>query len=320
MTDQPMTCEQARDLAAGYVLGALDRGQEAAVRAHLATCGQPHPEFAALGGTVPSLLEHTLANLVLVEPPASLRDRIMAAAAADLAADSRGAAAGTPSAVAASPSAPAGPIGPALPPVAERTATEPIAFPSAAERTVRAERTRAGRLDWALRIAAVLAIVAAGGWTLSVQRQLTDTANSNALLQLELTQARAFNDAVAAVVRAAQQPGAAAVALAQQKDQHGSGIAAVLADGTVVLALRDLAPTSGTQTYTAWVIVGDQAPINVGDFAAGTAGTGAFTTRAVPTPPGAIVAVTLEAAPGHTAPQGPIVSAGQVPAPGGASG
>src|SRR3954470_22489079 len=87
MADQPMTCDQARDLAAGYVLGALERSEEAAVRDHVATCGQPHPEFGALGGVVPALIEHELDRLELVEPPASLRDRIMAAAAADLAAN-----------------------------------------------------------------------------------------------------------------------------------------------------------------------------------------------------------------------------------------
>src|SRR5512144_1387216 len=93
MDVQPMTCDRARDLAAGYVLGALQRSEEAAVRRHLATCDQPHPEFAALGGVVPAILEDELADLELVEPPASLRDRIMAAAAADLAASARGAAA-----------------------------------------------------------------------------------------------------------------------------------------------------------------------------------------------------------------------------------
>ncbi|MBA2719713.1 MAG: hypothetical protein H0U52_10805, partial [Chloroflexi bacterium] len=81
-----MTCDLARDLAAGYVLVALEPGEEAAVRDHLATCSEPHPEFDELGGTVPALLEFELEGLQLVEPPAALRDRIMAAAAADLAA------------------------------------------------------------------------------------------------------------------------------------------------------------------------------------------------------------------------------------------
>src|SRR5204862_7278124 len=73
-----MTCEQARDLAAAYVLGALEADEEAAVREHGATCDQPHPEFAELGSAVPLLAE----TIELVEPPESLRGRLVAAAAA----------------------------------------------------------------------------------------------------------------------------------------------------------------------------------------------------------------------------------------------
>src|SRR5258705_276995 len=81
--------------------------EEAAVREHLATCTQPHTEFAELGGVVPYLIES--ADLELVEPPASLRDRIMAAAAADLEERTRGV-------------APAAPAAPATPPTtSERT-------------------------------------------------------------------------------------------------------------------------------------------------------------------------------------------------------
>src|SRR6476659_4842188 len=126
MSDQPMTHDEAVDLAAAYVLGALERPDEAAVRAHLETCGLPHPEFEALGGVVPALLELDASELV--EPPAGLRDRIMAAAAALATRERRSE------------------------PSAERT----IPFPSAAERTLRTERraaTRASRFDWALRIA-----------------------------------------------------------------------------------------------------------------------------------------------------------------------
>jgi len=283
MTEPRMTHEQARDLAAAYVLGALERSEEAAVRDHLATCVEPHPEFEAFGGVVAAL---DLVDLELVEPPASLGARIMAAAAADLAAHPRTSAAPAASPVGAPAPAPA---------------AAPTPFPSAAERTARAERRRTSAFDWALRIAAIVAIVVSGAYVLNVQGQLD--------------RARAFDQAVAAVVQAGQQPGATTVVLAQQKDQHGSGIAAVASDGSVTLAMRDLLATTGTQTYTAWVIVGSNAPVNVGDFAVDASGARAFTTKAVPTPAGAIVAVTLEANPGNPAPKGPIVSAGQVPSP-----
>ena len=296
MTDdrrQSMTCDVARDLAAGYVLGALDSADEAAVRAHLETCDQPHPEFAALGGVVPALLE--LDPSELVEPPPSLRDRIMAAAAADLGARDIGAA-DEPHADTSSTS------------IAAERPSRVVPFPTAAERTAPGPRTvrRASPFDWALRIAAVIAILAVGAWGLNVQGQLD--------------RARAFDGAIAAVVKAAGQPGAKTVVLSPQTGYAASGIAAVQSDGSVVLAMRDLAPTSGAQVYTAWVIVGSSAPVSVGDFAESGGGNAAMTTKPATTPAGATIALTLEPNAGNTAPKGQIVSAGVAAAPPGANG
>jgi hypothetical protein len=168
MNDRPMTHDQAIELAAGYVLRALDPADEAAVREHLATCEEPHPEYEELGGAVPALL----VDVPLVEPPAALRDRILDAARADLAARPR-------------------PL-----PTAPTSAT--TVFPSTAEREMR-RTTRTSRLDWALRIAAVIAVVALGAWGLSLQRQLDA--------------ARQFDQAVADVLDAAARPDAQAVVL-----------------------------------------------------------------------------------------------------------
>ena len=274
MTEQPMTHDEAVDLAAAYVLGALERPEEAAVRAHLETCGLPHPEFEELGAVVPALLE--LDDSQLVEPPAGLRDRIMAAAAADLAARQ---------------------------PAAERT----IPFPSTAERTLRTGRraaTRASRFDWALRIAAVVAIAALGAWGLNLQSQLA--------------QAQAFDRAVTAVVQAGAQPGAKTVVLAAAPGKQGAGIGVVAADGSVTLALRDLPATSGNQVYTAWVIVGET-PTAVGDFSVDATGIRGLTTKPATTPAGATIAVTLEPNPGNTAPKGEVIAAGVAAAPPGAT-
>jgi anti-sigma factor RsiW len=276
-----MTCDDARDLAAGYVLGALEHDEETAVRAHLATCDQAHVEFAALGGVVPALLE--LDPSELVEPPPSLGPRIMAAAAADLAARGERP---KPNIVAFSTAR--GREDP-------RAATPRGAVPSIAPR----------RLDWALRIAAVIAILAVGAWGINLQGQLD--------------RARAFDQAVAAVVRAATEPGARTAILAAQAGYQSSGIAAVAADGSVVMAMHDLPATSGSQVYTAWVIVGSSAPVPVGDFAA-SGGSSAFTTRPTTTPVGATIALTLEPNAGNSAPKGPIVSAGVTTSPAGANG
>ena len=84
MTDSRRPAELSHDeivdLAASFVLGALDEDEMAAVSAHLASCAQSHAEFDELGGMVPVLQ----ASLLPVEPPPALKDRIMAAAAADL--------------------------------------------------------------------------------------------------------------------------------------------------------------------------------------------------------------------------------------------
>ena len=267
-----MTHDEAIDLAAGYVLHALDPAEETAVREHLATCELPHPEFEELGAVAPALLE--LDESELVEPPAAIWDRIAAAAAADRA---------------------------ALPEHAAAPPAATIPFPSTAERAERTERRpRASRLDWAIRIAAVVAIVALGAWGLGLQRQLND--------------ARAFDQAVASVVAAAGQPGAKTVILAPAPGQQGSGIAAVNADGSVVMAMHDLPATTGGDIYTAWAIV-DSQPTSLGDFEVGANGTSGFTSHPTTAPAGATIAVTREPNAGNTAPKGPVVSAGVVTAP-----
>jgi anti-sigma-K factor RskA len=292
MSERPMTHDEATDLAPGYVLGALEPSEEAAVRAHLATCPEPHAELEELGGVLPLLLEDT----ELVEPPAALRERIMDAAKADLA--KRGAAA------LPAPTIDAAASSEFVSPEASTGPSAPLAFPSAADRQAR-RMPRASRLEWTLRIAAVIAIIAVGAWGLGLQRQLDD--------------ARQFDQAVARVLDAAAQPGAKAVVLRPAEGRQAKGIAAVASDGTMTLAMRDLPPTSDGQVYTTWVIVGKNAPVAVGDFNA-TDGIASATTRPAATPAGAILAVTLEPNPGNTAPKGPVVAAGTAPGVPGAAG
>ena len=43
-------CDRVRDLAPGFVLGALTPDEDREVREHLASCPEPHEEFAELGG------------------------------------------------------------------------------------------------------------------------------------------------------------------------------------------------------------------------------------------------------------------------------
>ncbi|MDQ2966332.1 MAG: anti-sigma factor [Chloroflexota bacterium] len=259
-------CEAVRDLAAGFVLGALEPDEEQAVREHLATCARPHDEFAELGGVVPYLAE----TVELVEPPAALKGRVLAAARADLASRPR-------------------PV--AAPPVAP--------FPGPRERDAR--RVDRSRQGWLVRIAAALLLVALGGW--------------NVLLQGQLQDARDYERALAAVLDVAAEPGSVTTILAGAEPGGPRGLAAVTADGRVVIALRDLTPTTGTQVYEAWVIVGDAGPVPIGGFAVGSVGIATFAAEATPATAGAVLALTREPRPGATTPTLPILASGVAPTP-----
>ena len=289
-----LTCDEVREMAGAFVLGALDSADLAAVRAHLAapTHADEHPEIAELGGVVPALAE----VVPLVEPPAGLKDRILAAAAADLEARkgglTLGAAATAASAAAATPAPVAGPVAP--------TAAAPVALPTSEERAARRAGPRAG--TWLLRIAAVLAIAALGGW--------------NLLLQNDLSAARSYQQSVAAVLAAAAQPGSLTAVLAGEGGA-GAGLAAVDSAGNVAMAIRNLTPTSGTSVYEAWVIASDGVPVPLGGFQVGKDGTASFHASGLPTASGIVLALTLEPGPGATTPTAPIISKGVASAPAG---
>jgi anti-sigma-K factor RskA len=275
--------EEALELAGAFVLGALEPAEDAAMRAHLATCGESHEEIDELGGVLPVLAE----SVPIVEPPAGLRARIMAAAAADLAARSAGApAAQAPQATGAAPSSPVA----TTPAVAPAT----VAFPGPEEREARTAR-RASTGTRLLRIAAVFAIVALGGLSL--------------LLGVQLNAARSYEDGVASVLEVAAQPGSL-TAILTADGGTGSGLAAVSASGEVTIAMQALAPTSGSQVYTAWVIAGTAAPVPVGSFTVGNAGTAVFEGSGVPTAGPLVLALTREPGPGATTPTMPIISKG----------
>jgi hypothetical protein len=77
-----LSCSGIRELAPGFVLGALDRSEMAAVREHLRTCPRRHPEIAEMGGVVPYVGQ----SVAPIEPAAGLKAAVMAAVEADLAA------------------------------------------------------------------------------------------------------------------------------------------------------------------------------------------------------------------------------------------
>jgi anti-sigma-K factor RskA len=73
MSDE-MTCSQVDELAGAFALGAMDAEEEAALRAHLSSCDQPHLEVENALGAGMLLAE----SLDPVTPSPALRDRLMA--------------------------------------------------------------------------------------------------------------------------------------------------------------------------------------------------------------------------------------------------
>ncbi|HEX3265418.1 MAG TPA: anti-sigma factor [Candidatus Limnocylindrales bacterium] len=266
-----LRCSDVLEVAGSFVLGALPDAEADAVRAHLAACPEAHAEVAELGGVVPALFE----AVELVPPPAGLRDRIMTAAAAEQRA-SEG-------------------LGAGVVPAAARTVG-----PSTAS------DDRPGGFDlgalfrrpaWVgLAAAALVVALGLGAWNLQLRSQVDS-----------LT---AYRTGVVEVLEDAARPGAQLAVLVAPNGASGpSGLAAVGADGSVAMVMRELAPTTGTQVYTAWLIGSQGAPIPIGDFKVDDSRTASFTTDHPSLGPGVTVALSLEPRPGATTPT-TVVAAG----------
>ena len=268
-----LTCADVQDLASGFVLGALTPAESDTVRRHLAECPELHAEMAELNSVVPALFE----AVDPVAPTAGLKDRILAAAAADLEAR-RPAAQPTP---APSPAAPDRPAVPARPEPARGWDLGALFR----------------RPVWAaVAAAALVAALALGAWNVQLRDQVAGL--------------EAYRTGVVKVLDTAAQPEAQLAILAAPAGQGPSGLAAWGADGNVALVMRDLEPTTGTQVYEAWLIAGTSAPIPIGGFQVGTDRTGTFGTNHVPLGEGVVVALTLEPREGAKTPTMPILALG----------
>ena len=143
---------------------------------------------------------------------------------------------------------------------------------------------------WAgIAAAAVVAAIALGALSLNLRSQLDG-----------LT---AYRNGVVEVLEEAARPGAQLAVLVAPENAPGpTGLAAVGADGSVAMVMRDLAPTTGSEVYTAWLIGGDGMPIPVGDFVVDDSRTASFTTAHATLGPGVTVALSLEPKAGATTP------------------
>jgi anti-sigma-K factor RskA/putative zinc finger protein len=290
-----MNCDTVRELAPAFVLGSLTRDEELAVREHLATCAQPHPEVEAFGGIVQYFAE----TVELIEPPAPLKERVLAAVAA---APQPSRSAATPQRGGTKVETPSN--GFAGVPVAAPPVMSPPPERRAAERVAASAPARASRrrrlMTWLLGIAAVLAIVGLAAWSF--------------LLQSQLSSATAYDRALASVLDLAAKPGSQTAILRGDGGQPPHGIAAVGSDGSVVLAMRDLQPTAGSEVYEVWAMAPDGGPVPVGGFQVGNDRTGSLTAR-LPPAGGVALALTRETGPGAQNPTTAVIAQGVASAP-----
>jgi hypothetical protein len=277
-----LTCDEVRDLAPMFATDALDADEMAAVRAHLADCPDAHDEVLAFGEAATTLLQ----TIQPVEPPPALKSRLLAAAAADLASGAH-------------------PASRAVPPVDVGELPTPALAPPAVAPPIdlAAERARRpSRLGWLVAVAAVIGVIALGAWNITLQR--------------DLGAAQAYRQGVDQALALATQQGSVTAILASE-DGSSSGLAVIGADGTTRITVRGLAPTSGSQVYTAWAIEGEAAPVAIGDLTVGADGLATATVTSPTSDPGAVIALTLEPVPGATVAAGPLVVAGTTRDPAG---
>ena len=284
---QVIDCAAALDRAPFFVLGALSPSETAEVREHLASCGEPHPEFLELGSVVPYLAE-------LVEPVdggPELKRRVMEAVASDVRAQARDEQAAerlvasfggptrfapdavpVPEPVAAATTAPD--------PMAIADTTEPAnafapadvtgkatagpalwvdepsyrkAAPGPASGTALAVSSNRGvssYLRWALPAIAVLVIVGLGAWNFGLQGQVGDATRRADELR---TAVAVSADPTARVARLTGSPAA----------PNAGGFAAFRTDGTGVLVVTGLPPAPDDKTYQAWFLK-DGVPASAG--------------------------------------------------------
>jgi hypothetical protein len=269
-----VNCARVEELAPGFVLGALELDEMASVREHLESCPEPHLELNEMAEVMPAL---AIAPEPL-EPPEWLRESVMAAAKADLAARRR--------------------ILRPFPIALARTGTEPeFELPA---RVIALPRRRPSRLRiasaWMARAAAAVVVVGLAAYSFVVQGDL------NRALQ---DQERAKT-----VLNVIGQPGSRSVSLADISATGAGGTAALLPSGHLVVWLNHLPQTHGDQAYSVWLTGDTGTPVKLGSFYPGGDGTGFLEADNVPTAATLQVVVTLQPDSNATAPTGQAILLG----------
>jgi anti-sigma factor RsiW len=278
-----LACSRVIELASGYVLGALDPEEMLDVKNHLRVCPNAHPEFDEFGGVVTYLAE----TLEPLEPPAWLRESVLAAARADL--ESRRRAQEPVAIPLATPSMAA-----AVPDVCGVSAKSGRVLSIARARNPRRHRA----LTWATRIAAAAALILLSGYSVS--------------LQGDLDKAKKAQDEDASLNYMWAQPDTLKAVLTASDGSSASGMAALRPNGHILVRVHGLKPTQGDEVYAVWFGVGQATPGKVGTLTVDDSGSGYLEVDNVPTSANLRVFVSREPNASVTKPTGPTVVGGTI--------
>ena len=276
-------CERVRELAPGFVLGALDAADMAAVHEHLIGCREPHPELRELGGVLPYLAT----SLEPVEPPARLRAAVIAAAQADLAAHPRSAEVAGSRVATIRRTIPAPESGAVEAEAAEQVNGAMVVSLTSARRS---RRRRA--LAWTTRVAAAAAVVAVVAYGFGVIREPGAGPSAGPSFDYK-------------------GQGTVYAGLTPQASSHAAGLAVLKPSGHLYVYVNGLAPTTGDQVYMVWVTAAKDT-ILAGYFTVNAQGDGSIQMDNVPRAASLWVQVCIEPNEHVTQPTGPTVASGTI--------
>jgi anti-sigma-K factor RskA len=276
-----MTCDRVRELAPGFVLGALEADEMIAVQDHLDGCSEAHPEVDEFGGVLPYIAQ----TLTPVEPPAWLRESVIAAAKADSLARKR---VGKGSEHRMAEHVPMA-----------ATEAEPALEPSAVTRgnviSLRSKIwARRGRIaTWTTRVAAAVLVFSLAGYAWTVQGELNKAHSTsgpgNFVIGRDTQQALLTSTTVGSKAR---------------------GAVFLQPTGHMALGVNHLEATAGDQAYVVWATPQNGAVYKIGWFTVDASGWAFLEYDNVPTSPSLWVFICIEPNGGVTKPTGPIVLSG----------
>ncbi len=285
-----MTCDRVRELAPGFVLGALETEEMIVVQDHLDSCSEPHPEMDELGGVVPYIAQ----TLMPLEPPAWLRDSVIAAARADSQARRRVGKGSEHRIAEHVPTAVVAEVAVAAP----TPFPAPEAFSSTPDNVIPMRRriwSQRGRIaSWTTRVAAALLVFSLAGYAYVVQNDLN----------------RAKATDVHSIVTAIG-PGSQTTALAAtQVGEKAAGVAVLQPTGHMLVWVNHLAATAGDQAYIVWTTAQDGTLSKVGWFTVDASGQAVLEYDNLPRSPSLWVFICKEPNSGVMKPSGPIILSG----------